>query len=421
MAFLASENVRMFPSAYRGTTDSSGNTLYDPESKLFSERNLTNMNKNVAGKDSFIDMKSSNITAAGNGKVVVCLGGYWFEITLTTETLNNIINNTTTSGSVYVGIKLTKQTNPTITQVSEQRLVNWDNSTDNLDISGNFTALYFSTSPIDADYSLKLLTYIGASTARQFSIAPESYVKFNPEEVTVARSDIGDAITLSNVFTTTEPTAYYRDMLYMNWGLGLGYLDVADQASIESLIVNNTLNVSGASNLSSVTASSVSTTSITCATSSNSNIGSQQKPFQNIYGSILHGALDGVADKVKFNTIPQNIFITCISFKYRESTTIDQWQYLSHLVYVSGQSTAESTLNHTLSINSDGSRKYIVARISVTAKGVVSIQNAYLYEEEAHQVSGTTNRYTIDYKRTKLSSSLFTFDQDDVAYINISR
>lgn len=75
MSYLASSDVRVYPSALRGGTDGpTRNNIYDPESRIGTEFNLTNSTNRLTIDGSFV------IDAAPqSGWLQFSLHGYYFK------------------------------------------------------------------------------------------------------------------------------------------------------------------------------------------------------------------------------------------------------------------------------------------------------------------------------------------------------
>lgn len=126
MAHFTTDKVIVFPSAYRGQNASSA-------SKYTSEQNITNLIKSMISNDdgSFV------VGYTSSGVLKVIISGYYFEIT---------ISDISSYDNLWLWIKL-----------NANYLVNTDNDTINLDVSGDFTGLAYSdTEPSSYSYKLQV-------------------------------------------------------------------------------------------------------------------------------------------------------------------------------------------------------------------------------------------------------------------------
>ena len=128
MAYFNSKNIKVYPTARRGSYSSDGKTyIYDPEARLETEYNKVNHFAKTAAKSSYVIHYDET-----TGYLTCVIGGYYFEITTDVRTYN------------YFGIK----TNG-VTLVNNDKdarntniLVNFTSADDSLDSnSGNFEGL----------------------------------------------------------------------------------------------------------------------------------------------------------------------------------------------------------------------------------------------------------------------------------------
>ena len=81
MSFLKSNDVKIFPSGYRGTDEKTSS--FDPESRLTTEKNITNLikslsiNKEVGSNSKYSFVISDNIETTTDGKKILtfCIYG----------------------------------------------------------------------------------------------------------------------------------------------------------------------------------------------------------------------------------------------------------------------------------------------------------------------------------------------------------
>jgi len=125
--YVSSQNVSVFPSAFRRSDDS------HKDSYLLTERNLGNLNSSSLDYDSYVE-------DAGD-TVVIVLGGYRFVVVSNALSAIRPENN-----SLFANIKISNTGN----------LSSFNDDT-TLDVGGNFVGLYFGTTADgDATYSIEV-------------------------------------------------------------------------------------------------------------------------------------------------------------------------------------------------------------------------------------------------------------------------
>lgn len=142
--YVSSQNVSVFPSAFRRSDDS------HKDSYLLTERNLGNLNSSSLDYDSYVE-------DAGD-TVVIVLGGYRFVV---------VKNALPATRPLFANIKINNTGN----------LSSFNDDT-TLDVGGNFVGLYFgSDADEDATYSIEVLDGDGL-------IPEESLLKMNTSSIT---------------------------------------------------------------------------------------------------------------------------------------------------------------------------------------------------------------------------------------------
>ena len=155
--YVSSNNIRMFPSAFRREVTSSGTTTtYNPDSHLNTEYNLTNLSGRNTTTSGFVVSYDTT-----TNEIEFCIMGYWFKSTISEVKVGGY--------PLYASIKLKLPASATIADVYDRQLVNYTNSgqaLENLDeTDGTFTGVYFSTSAPSATpnvYSIQLLDENGS-------------------------------------------------------------------------------------------------------------------------------------------------------------------------------------------------------------------------------------------------------------------
>lgn len=309
MAYLKSTQVKVYPSAYRGTNDN--NELYNPEAQLNTEFNITNLCNTNQVKSYVLSWRNS---------ILKCIiNGYYFELTLDATTLAQFETN------IYATIKVLPA-NPAVddstnTQYAAYTLVP-DTQTESgipskLDdkASGNFIGITLNaelTNPtVTGVYNLWILY---KNNRGAWMVPADSYVR--NDSSTIMDPSSGRPIT--EIFETQSLLTGDANVK--------GDLTVEGTSNLSStnvngdLVVNNTLHVKKACTFDSdiqvqgtiSSSGSVDTpeldTDILKASSDfsielrssiipNNNetldLGESSKQFENIYGKTFHGTLEG--------------------------------------------------------------------------------------------------------------------------------
>lgn len=144
--FVNSNYIKVYPTAYRNKAYSwSGESAQDlevpsfnPESRLNSEFNITNITKRLAVKNSFIVEEALNESSdPAPSKLNFCIGGYWFSLLadgiteLTTQFSNRTeiyayikitaLNGTNYSGTQYEAFSLSNLNHETVNILDEKK------------------------------------------------------------------------------------------------------------------------------------------------------------------------------------------------------------------------------------------------------------------------------------------------------------
>jgi hypothetical protein len=179
--YLLSTNIKVFPTAYRGSAD--------PQASLTTEDNLISLGVRGLGMMSFAKAEDSA------GYIVFCVGGYWFKAKKT----DIVALADTSATSIYANIKIASLTS-TVAGVTVPTLVQWGTITgDNysLDIDTYFKGIYFSdTASTDASFSLLLLTKSGTT----WSVPVASILNILSSQV----KDSSGNVPISTRFTSNE-------------------------------------------------------------------------------------------------------------------------------------------------------------------------------------------------------------------------
>lgn len=190
--YVSSNNIRMFPSAFRReVTSSETTTTYNPDSHLNTEYNLTNLSGRNTTTTGFVVSYD-----ASTNEIEFCIMGYWFK---------SIISEVKVDGSpLYASIKLKSPASATIEDVYDRQLVNYTNSgqaLENLDeTDGTFTGVYFSTSAPSTTtnvYSIPLLDEDG-------NVPEASAIRLTTKNIADGsiKKSIDKQLTTNEVYTT---------------------------------------------------------------------------------------------------------------------------------------------------------------------------------------------------------------------------
>jgi hypothetical protein len=296
MEKIKSTKVKVFPTAFRGP--STGTTKYNPESRLTTEFNVTNLINRLSSKDSFVISWANSI-------VIFNIHGYYFEINLD-EFLSGVGSTWT---NIYASIKLlpflTSENGNT--KYKAFTLVGREDGGSTVPPSGRildtdssgtfiFEGLGLHETPItptSGEYQLHLLT--GGPSS--WSIPTTSKLKFKAEDVE-GLPTINNSTTLnttSTIFANT--TAGTAGQLSVSQGgtsaptwISTASVTVGKATQLETgrtiwgQSFNGTANISGA-----ITG----TGSITPTTTNTSNIGASNNVYANVYATTFVGALSG--------------------------------------------------------------------------------------------------------------------------------
>jgi hypothetical protein len=310
MANIKSTAVKVFPSAFRGP--SSGTTKYNPESRLNTEFNVTNLTNRLASRDSFvIDWNS------GTKIIKFNIHGYYFEANLT-EFLG--VGGTGASWTdVYASIKVI----PFITDEGEPSAPNTKYK--GFTLVGANDTVGFITEPsgriLDVDtggtyffegldltqtprtpasdvYELKILSGGPSSWA----VPLTSLLKFEATDVE-GLPKINDDLTLNTSDTVFAPiTAGTSSQVLVSAG-GTSAPVWANQSTVvagqaEQLTTARTLWGQSFDGTANIDGTIENTNSITPKLNNVSSVGSSSKVYANVYATHFIGDLTGNADTV---------------------------------------------------------------------------------------------------------------------------
>lgn len=158
MAYVSSEKIRLYPSAYRGTKTNT-TKYYNPEARLNTEYNITQLTDRLVDRDFVIGEASVQIASSTVTVVRFCIKGYIFEVE---KSALNISANSDVWAKVKIS-PLNAQPAADNTQYAAWTLETLAGDT-TLDDSDEFKGVEFSsTEPSVSTNEYKLQIYKGTS------------------------------------------------------------------------------------------------------------------------------------------------------------------------------------------------------------------------------------------------------------------
>ena len=169
MAYIESENIKMYPTSHRDVNK-------DKFANLSTEFNISNLINRLVDKDSFV-VKWAN----SDNIITFNIHGYWFEVKLNSELLSNASN----VSNLYAAIQIKTIESgysdglPVLSNIKENSITALDDN-DNDEFQGIIFANDENYLGVNINYSLHLLTKIN-----DVWVVPEnSKVKFTTNETT---------------------------------------------------------------------------------------------------------------------------------------------------------------------------------------------------------------------------------------------
>lgn len=163
MANLDSNKVKIFPTPNRGVG-------YQPQARLVTEFNLTNIVNRLVDKDSFV-ISYDNTPNAVENKITFNIHGYWIEANLKDSGLS-------ITGNLYAGITTKDNSVTSTTEAGVESTTKFTELVGTDDDSGKYTGVIFDINPITTNvtYSLKLL--------ENGQVPADSWVRFKTDAST---------------------------------------------------------------------------------------------------------------------------------------------------------------------------------------------------------------------------------------------
>jgi hypothetical protein len=318
-AKLKSTEVKVFPSAFRGLATG---TKYNPEARLNTEFNVTNLTNRLASKDSFVIFWNDE-----SETVKFNIHGYYFELELEEFLSSGAGSNWT---NVYARIRLlpfiTAEDNNT--KYKAFTLANVDDSTlppsgKILDVTTSSIDTFFgvelsdSATPslADTDYELPLLTRTAIpNTSPQeytsWAVPLTSYLKFVATDVE-GLPTINNDLTLDTSDTIFAPitAGTSGQVLVSSGGTSAPVWPVwANQSTVVAgqaaqLTTARTLWGQSFNGTANIDGTIENTNSITPKLNNTSSIGSPSKVYANVYATTFTGDVSGSAETLKFGRL----------------------------------------------------------------------------------------------------------------------
>lgn len=200
MAYLDSNKVKVYPTAYRNTENKSGKP-FNPESRLNTEHNITEQAHRLVSQSKVGFVQSYDKTKK---VAVVCIKGYWFELDLSSY-LNTLPD---TASFIYATIEvkaIDESSDPNNIKYRGWTLASIADDTNTFldDMNEQFTGIEISTSVpshTSTDYKkfYTLPVLYRGSLASGWDIIPGSQFKFTENDI----QDSGSTQDISQSFTS---------------------------------------------------------------------------------------------------------------------------------------------------------------------------------------------------------------------------
>lgn len=200
MAYLDSNKVKVYPTAYRNTENQSGKP-FNPESRLNTEHNITEQAHRFVSKSKVGFVQSYDTTKK---VAVVCIKGYWFELDLSSY-LNTLPD---TASFIYATIEvkaIDESSDPNNIKYRGWTLASIADDTNTFldDMNEQFTGIEISTSVpshTSTDYKkfYTLPVLYRGSLASGWDIIPGGQFKFTENDI----QDSGSTQSISQSFTS---------------------------------------------------------------------------------------------------------------------------------------------------------------------------------------------------------------------------
>ena len=269
MLYTSSTNVKMYPSSFRGdNVEQSTTRLYDVESRLATEKNLTGYYSRIASKDSYI------IDWDKTSKVLKCIiSGYYFELSLADFLASASVSSLT---NIYAHIKVeNREVTVAIknTTFSTGMLEAVDGNDTTLDIENVFKGLGLSENSTEAGVTASLHILTRADTSSEWDAPKLEKARFTTEHLAILNSN-GQIVKMFD--DIMKLVSVGGDMLQINMPLLVnGDINLLEQGNVSANTITTSKVVFGQNKYideSNYTGTALSSTEVLVAPINNDNV-----------------------------------------------------------------------------------------------------------------------------------------------------
>lgn len=222
MSFIDSKNVQVYPSAFRGKVDGTG-ALYNPESRLPSEFNVTNLNKQYKYQGFIISATNTSVSGTTLWDLEFNIAGYYFKINdLDLDSVINWESDVLANARIFAHIKVgsknaafTESANNTDWPVISLIPIETSSANDPLDVNNKFIGIEFigrtvNTNLVNTEIDKYLLLF--TKTGIDYNTAYQSRIKLTTAEIANATGG-NIELPLSSRLNTED---IYAENLYLH-------------------------------------------------------------------------------------------------------------------------------------------------------------------------------------------------------------
>lgn len=269
MLYTSSTNVKMYPSSFRGdNVEQSTTKLYDVESRLATEKNLTGYYSRIASKDSYI------IDWNKTSKVLKCIiSGYYFELSLADFLASASVSSLT---NIYAHIKVeNREVTVAIknTTFSTGMLEAVDGNDTTLDIENVFKGLGLSENSTEAGVTASLHILTRADTSSEWDAPKLEKARFTTEHLAILNSN-GQVVKMFD--DIMKLVSVGGDMLQINIPLLVnGDINLSEQGNVSANTITTSKVIFGQNKYideSNYTGTALSSTEVLVAPINNDNV-----------------------------------------------------------------------------------------------------------------------------------------------------
>lgn len=269
MLYTSSTNVKMYPSSFRGdNVEQSTTKLYDVESRLATEKNLTGYYSRIASKDSYI------IDWDKTSKVLKCIiSGYYFELSLADFLASAGVSSLT---NIYAHIKVeNREVTVAIknTTFSTGMLETVDGNDTTLDIENVFKGLGLSENSTEAGVTASLHILTRADASSEWDAPKLEKTRFTTEHLAILNSN-GQVVKMFD--DIMKLVSVGGDMLQINMPLLVnGDINLSEQGNVSANTITTSKVVFGQNKYideSNYTGTALSSTEVLVAPINNDNV-----------------------------------------------------------------------------------------------------------------------------------------------------